>query len=178
MPTDETPGEEHAEGLNSLEIALRQLTPQGGQIDRDRLMYLAGQASAMNFDSQISPARNAPRVRHSQNSWRLATAALALVSIALGGLLLRSTPRENDVIQVEPPRVAGEGAVALYPPADLPMLPSAVGHGAEYFQLRNLVLTRGIDGLRESSVAGRPATSKSTLLMLPALRQELLGPES
>src|ERR1700733_14017635 len=102
MSTGNSPGEELPEELKMIETALRQLMPAASQIDRDRLMYLAGQASMMNSgigSSIISETRSAANSR--RNWWPMATAALALISITLGGLLLHANRSEELVVRVE-----------------------------------------------------------------------------
>jgi hypothetical protein len=75
------PEEPKNEEVKSLESALRSLTPIATSLDRDRLMYLAGQAS-------VQPVRMNLLYR---SRWPLATAA----SIMLAALLGRATAPEQ-----------------------------------------------------------------------------------
>jgi hypothetical protein len=59
--------------LTALEHRLAAWRPTAGALDRDRMLYDAGRAAA--------------RVAGHVRTWRLATAALALVAIGLSGLL-------------------------------------------------------------------------------------------
>ena len=65
--------------LNAIEAALASLAPAGCSVDRDRLMFLAGQASADSLPEVHALSRWRARA-----AWSLAMAACALVSGALG----------------------------------------------------------------------------------------------
>lgn len=72
--------------LADLEAALRSLRPRASRLDRDRLMFLAGQVSAR--DSASAWAMRFPRWL-----WPTVAAALAIVSVGLGWMLaLRRQP--------------------------------------------------------------------------------------
>jgi hypothetical protein len=60
--------------LSALEQRLAAWRPSPGALDRDRMLYDAGRAAA--------------RAENRLQSWRLATAALLVISIGLGGLLV------------------------------------------------------------------------------------------
>jgi hypothetical protein len=65
---------EHPEiNLSELERRLAAWRPASGGLDRDRMLYEAGRAAA-RADGRVQ-------------SWRLATAALVLLTVGLGGLL-------------------------------------------------------------------------------------------
>jgi hypothetical protein len=88
--------------LNALEHRLSAWRPAaGGALDRDRMLYDAGRASAIDG-----------RVR----SWRLATAALLLLTVGFGGLLMQQRSlleRERDLLAHERSRrQAMETAIA------------------------------------------------------------------
>jgi hypothetical protein len=121
--------------LLALESALAALSPAPGRLDRDRLLFRAGQAAAGR-----------------RWLWPCATAALAIVSAALG-IFVAVRPEPQPVVQVvyvpfkdsesSPPANAystpdGE-AVALRPEA------------LSYFQLEQLVGRWGVDALPESA---------------------------
>jgi hypothetical protein len=181
MSTDKN-NEELPEELKSLEAALRGLTPSAGKLDRDRLMYLAGQVSPMRaFPPGSTTGLARWQTNAIRNLWPLATAALALICVGLGGLLLRSTRPAEPLVLVVSGGVTGgnqPSVVPLAPSNNFSFVTSRPPEGANYMQLRNLILTRGIDALQESSVTVRPSTPQPALPMLPALRHELLGPES
>jgi len=153
-------------GLPAFEAALASLSPAASAIDRDRLMYLAGQAVGAQ----------SPR-RHSAWLWPSATAASVLLAVTLAGMLLTRGPRvvEKTVyIPAKPP------AEAEAPPIVQPeQAPVAAGHEkpqlakdatvgdetparpekidrtpkrkkkprGDYLQLRRMVVARGVDAL-------------------------------
>jgi hypothetical protein len=182
MSTGNSPGEELPEDLKTIETALRQLTPGASQIDRDRLMYLAGQASVMNSgigSSIISETRFAANNR--RNLWPMATAALALISITLGGLLLHAKRSEELVVRVERlPVESGNSSdiVSSGPTDSFTFGVSTVGNNANYLQLRNLLLVRGVDALLPSPVPGNTVSPTSTPPILPTLRHEMFDNQS
>jgi hypothetical protein len=124
--------------LAAMEAALRGLAPAPAGIDRDRLMFLAGQARR-------------PRAGW---LWPCATAALALLSAGLtGALVLRPTPEPVERIVFIP----SPSPEAFAPARDdeTPRVPdrqAVLG----YFQLRDQVLNRGLDGLPELPPAPPP----------------------
>jgi hypothetical protein len=69
---------ENQQDLNKLEARLASLAPLPPGLDRDRLMYLAGQQAAT-----VSGAP-APKSRPMAAVWPVATAAMTLVSLTLG----------------------------------------------------------------------------------------------
>src|SRR5947209_8446338 len=88
--SDERTEEELPDELKAVEIALRGLTPATGTIDRDRLMYLAGRASA---------EKSLPKF--SRFGWPLATAALVLLSLTLGGRVIYLSGLTERIVLVE-----------------------------------------------------------------------------
>ena len=75
---------------SDVERKLRRLTPKPSSIDRDRLMYLAGQGSV------VSPRHRAERV------WRLATVVSTTSALVLAVLLIESevnAPSARDIAQ-------------------------------------------------------------------------------
>jgi len=129
--------EELPEELKAVEAVLRRLAPNADSLDRDRMMYLLGRASA-------TPRQNAMRF-----VWPISTAALLLISLTLGGMLLSSFygqrlfgPSDNGPIVPNAIAIksnSGAGRNAVLAVADLQQ-PS-------YLQLRNAVLTGGVDAL-------------------------------
>src|SRR5271169_37393 len=105
MSSGNSPAEGLPEDLKAVEKALRRLTPAASQIDRDRLMYLAGQASVTSAPApsgSIIGTRFAASAR--RNWWPVATAALAMISITLGGLLADAIGRGQTVVYLQLPR--------------------------------------------------------------------------
>jgi hypothetical protein len=147
-------------GLNALESALGSLVPARSRIDRDVIMFGAGEASAMT------------RRHRGGRSWRAAAAGLALVALGEGALLARRPPERvvEELVVVHVPAPAAVPAVpAAEEPAPRPAgsLP-ALGHTA-YERLTAQVLRCGLDGLpaspsaRASDPAPSPASSGSLL---------------
>ncbi len=125
--------------LAALEAALRALPPAPAGLDRDRLMFQAGQSRR-------------PRTGW---LWPAAAAALALLSVGLGTALMLH-PAPEPVVQV------------VYVPAPSPdVSASPAGEndtpdGANYFRLRDQVLSRGLDSLPELPPAP-PAPPRDSL---------------
>jgi hypothetical protein len=113
--------------LAAVEAALRSLVPRAG-LDRDRLMYLAGQAAGLN----------AARRRPAAWLWPCATAASLVLAAVLGlrGVASRETARA-------PSEVAS---------ATVPADRQEPGDANEYFRLRQVVLAGGVEALPEPSV--------------------------
>jgi hypothetical protein len=181
VSTDKDSGEELPVELKTLESALQDLTPRTALLDRDRLMYLAGQASVANSGSQytrLGEARPAAQMR--RNWWPMATAALALVSITFGGLLLHVSRPGERIVVLELPRAAGEGGSAMMSFALLDNYASvsSVRDNADYLQLRNLVLKRGVNALPATPTMIHTVEPELAQPFLPALRHQWLGRES
>src|ERR1700759_2661917 len=104
MSAEENFDPELPEELKTIETALRQLTPIAGQIDRDRLMYLAGQASMTGASAPDRSIGSAWQKTFADwKLWPIATAALMLISVTLSGLLLATRPG-SPVVYVELPQ--------------------------------------------------------------------------
>jgi hypothetical protein len=161
--------------LNDLAAALAALAPAGSTIDRDELMYRAGQASAV-----------ASRPSARRWLWPLATAACVLVSATAGfQAASRWSPQvvERIVHVPAPPppsalperrlAPAVDGAVAQRPAREESNL--ATDNSASYFHLRQQAIAGGIDSLPMASAASGPqvAVSQQTYWQL---QQELLAP--
>jgi hypothetical protein len=126
--------------LTAIENALSGLVPRTGGINRDQLMFRAGQASA---------ARRGW-------AWPCATALLALASVTLGAAQLwRPTPQQIEhtvYVRVEVPVPVENGSsVAMKEPAPTSPLTAGEDHreraqGA-YFKLQEQVLRWGLDAL-------------------------------
>lgn len=137
MSADNRFNEALPEELKAVEIVLRRLTPNGQSVDRDRVMYLAGRASVASRQSSFRIA------------WPISTAALLLISSVLGGALLNSAFNRQPIGGAEnstgvPNAIAGDWQANKVPGNDLAMNnPSS----SSYLQLRNAVLTGGVDSL-------------------------------
>ena len=122
--------------LSALEAALAALAPMPAKVDRDRLMFLTGQAAAM-----------AARKRRGKSTWLAAVslAANVFLAVALGSLLARGPKATDRLVQ------------SVSPPAVLetigPAVPDTVTTAAEcsYLRLRKLVLEQGVEALPNPS---------------------------
>jgi hypothetical protein len=70
--------------LKALEARIAQLVPQSGRLDRERLMFLAGQASVVSTDPQVSLLG----LHLSARAWPRAFVAMSAVAAALFVMLL------------------------------------------------------------------------------------------
>jgi hypothetical protein len=146
--------------LTALETALAALAPLPADISRDGMLFRAGQAS----------------VRH-RRVWPCATAALALLSVALGAVLLsRPVPRTVErIVYVRVPVPApAPAAAAPVPPREEPS-PAVAADADEappdpgYLRLRRQAEEHGADALPPAAAwptPSRPA-SLDSLLGLP-----------
>lgn len=142
MPDEEnlTPAE------RELELALGGLRPAGPSIDRDRMMFRAGQASAGRRD----------RV------WQGATAALAL---ALGlSVFARPAPRQAERIVYLTPEVPATSAGPWASAGTWGRGSGSPRVEGGYLKLRNEVLARGVDALSEPSLSTRRSGGPSESL--------------
>ncbi|MGP0068915.1 MAG: hypothetical protein ACLQGP_35610 [Isosphaeraceae bacterium] len=100
--------------LKALEDRLTAWRPASGSLDRDRMLYDSGRAAGRGE----GPIR----------SWRMATAALLLLTISLGGLLVHQgslLDRERALLaQERARRRATETAIAARPAAQEPSPPT------------------------------------------------------
>jgi hypothetical protein len=130
--------------LKPFEAALGSLVPAGSRVDRDRLMYLAGAASA--------PSRVPNRRSRSRGFfWPCAAAAMLLVSLGLGALVAFRGPAER-IVYVDRPVVNQEPSTApsVTAPAGDTETRFAASQGsvdASYLVLREHVLRLGVNAL-------------------------------
>jgi hypothetical protein len=126
--------------LTALEQALASLTPAPGRIDRDRLLFRAGQASA----------------GRRRWLWPAATGVMTSVAATLGFLLLaRPAPEPVErvvFIRIEPPQAPASQPAQPTPasPATEPSLAAEDTAGpaqVSYFRLQDQVLRWGLDAL-------------------------------
>jgi len=145
--------------LNEVAAALAALVPRPAALDRDRLLFRAGRASA-------------PRPWF----WRLSAAASTIAAVILAAILLvRPAPMPIErVIHVQvtsAPIPAPPMEVAVTPPAPLesePQEPAYSWPTTPYTRLEDRLLRWGLDGLAEPSPppAAPPETLKSLLQSL------------
>jgi hypothetical protein len=175
--------------LKAAEAALGSLVPRSSRIDRDRLMFLAGQAAgrgqgsgvggqALGVGGQVIPSW----------LWPAATAAMVLVSVTLGGLLWsRSGPETIErivYVPVERPAPSSPTVVqSTTPEPQIPRITNTLGSlvlggsiQADYLRLRNQVLVSGLDALPEprhaASNTKSPEPSDYRQLLISALRSK------
>ena len=134
--------ETHDPELASLEAALAALRPAPDQIERDQLLFRAGQAASR---------------RHWL--WPAATAMLALVVAVESGMLLWRPTAPERVEYRQPPdmnSIEPEYVPQAAPPED------------GYFPLRQLVLRDGVEAL--SRVRSEPASRTPEKPIRPTIR--------
>jgi hypothetical protein len=87
MSREENPTEKDLHDLSELETALAALVPRADRLNRDRLMFLAGQASMETKIGQpaVGQITNQPNVRqpHVPSAWPVAFAAMTGIAAAL-----------------------------------------------------------------------------------------------
>ena len=154
--------------LAALEKSLTALVPVPGRIDRDQLLFRAGQAS----------------VRTRPWLWPTSTALLAVVACVLGtALVMRPAPTTADrVVYVPVPPPAGMSAAPRHPVVapSSPGTLSSIGDtenlwasSAEYLQQRNQAIRWGVDALPQPpSAASSMQTSVESMLGLPEKKAE------
>jgi len=152
MSENNTSEHKLSDDLAAVEASLAALPPFPSGIDRDRLVYLAGQAAA--------GALPGTKRRPAGWLWPMATAASLLVAAALGAMLaVRSQPEivERLVVVRQPAEPVAPAPVAAHPAVETPLARSRPSRPpAEYLRLRDLVLSRGVDALPETSAKHRP----------------------
>jgi hypothetical protein len=181
----------NSQPLDAVEQALAAYRAAPPRIDRDRLMFLAGQASlspgvhagSHTTDVSLSPGVHA-RMRRVDAAakrwlWPASTAALAATSLALAvALLLLPQPRVEIVYREVPVEVAGENRVAaetLPAEAPLPSLAEVVAESPpyvpprtgriptdNYLRVRDVALRMGLDALGSPRPGGGGSSSAPT----------------
>jgi hypothetical protein len=145
-------GQDPTPELAALEGQLRLLAPREGSLDRDALLYRAGQASARGGWL-----------------WPLTAAVSTLTAVALG-VALASHPGPRVVERVvyvpverpapEAPRDTSVGE----PISPEPARPIALHELPPHLRLREQLLRWGLDGLGEAPVTSAPAPHARDLL--------------
>lgn len=142
--------------LEAMEAALSSLRPAPSGADRDRLMYLAGQAATGAGSADARPPRTGW-------FWPCSTAASLLVAVTFAGMWLsRGEPevrvvfRDRPVAAPQPPDQADE-AIA----ADVVDASPGKSWQTDYLRLRRLVMTEGVEAMPERTAT--PSADVETL---------------
>jgi hypothetical protein len=169
MSNEHISADENSGPLKPMERALAGFSPAAPQIDRDRLMFLAGQASEQHrVGVVVNPSRPLQRagssgpLRHgSRWLWPASTAVLAATSLALAvALFLRPGPQPLVVYRDRPSEavVAAASQPRISPHADkivstvVSEVPPTHVASNNYVRTREVALRMGLDAL------GSPAT--------------------
>jgi hypothetical protein len=157
--------------LNAFEAALGSLLPARSRIDRDLVMFRAGQAS-------LRSSRLGPR------AWNAIAASLAIVALGEGVLLANRPPPQivKEVVVIREPVTAPaplpvvqplEHSVAAEVSVSLPIeRPLSLGQTA-YARLTSQVLRYGLDGLPASHTIASPASGPRPTTSGQMLQEEL-----
>jgi hypothetical protein len=162
--------------LNAIEAALGSLVPARSRIDRDLVMFRAGQAS-------VRPSRTG------LGAWNAIAASLALIALGEGVLLAHRPPPQivKEVMVIREPTTAPVRAPVVPPleqsvvavPESLPIERSLSLGQTAYERLTSQVLRYGLDGLPVSSTvaasASEPWPTTSGQMLQDELRR-LLDP--
>jgi hypothetical protein len=172
MSREENP-EENRHELSELEAALAALVPRAEGLNRDRLMFLAGQASVESKISQPAAQSDTARPRRGTGwAWPAALATMTGIAASLAvALAVRPAPQvverivERTATAPEAPREPAadvtDGRIDLDAAADSPpmadVLPDwlawglfsrpdvSIKHELSYPELRNQVLLHGLE---------------------------------
>jgi hypothetical protein len=126
----------------AFEATLSAMRPAVAAVDRDRLMYLAGRASAEADERSIASTKGWERLR--TWLWPCATAASLLLAVGLGAIALGPSQVVERIVYVERERPV---PVLPIPSSDRDELRPT----ADYLRLRELVLREGVDAIPASS---------------------------
>lgn len=172
--------------LRIVEQALAGLAPAAPRIDRDRLMFLAGQASSgrePRADANLAKTRPIGKLSHpARLLWPATSAALAATSLALAiALVNRPAPAER-IVYRDREVIVADAAPSL--PVTTPPLtkgpPKALSTASatlpadNYVRTRDLALRLGLDALGNAPRGGgdreTPTPTARSLLesLLPA----------
>lgn len=163
--------------LAAVENALRDLSPSLGQLNRDRLMYLAGQASASLSLGERAGVRVPSHPAPHQIAWPLATAALALVSLTLGGFLIFTQHGGERIVYVDRQFASpvhsnvasGIETNSTIVTVETPRVDPS------YFELRNSLLTNGLDALANPQQQKADTDNDNPPQAWPDFRNQLLN---
>ena len=142
--------------LNAIEAALGSLVPARSRIDRDLVMFRAGQAS-------VRPSRLGLR------AWNAIAASLAIIALGEGVLLAHRPPPQivKEVVVIREPATAPAPLPVVPPleqsvvevPESLPIERSLSLGQTAYERLTSQVLRYGLDGLPASPTVASSARS-------------------
>jgi hypothetical protein len=159
--------------------ALRRLSPTQPQIDRDRLMFLAGRASAVGESTQYSvlstgcsgdlyhPVRTRATTGYGNLLWPAAASVLAATSLGLAiTIAVRAVPSPPLIVVREAAPAQGDAdAHAAQSPKDVvpsrrivapPVVAAALAPGENYLRTREVAFRMGLEAL------GSPGTTLRT----------------
>jgi hypothetical protein len=158
--------------LNAIEAALGSLVPARSRIDRDLVMFRAGQAS-------VRPSRTGLR------AWNAIAASLALIAFGEGVLLAHRRPPqivERVVVVREPVTAPAPAPVPVVPaveqrvaevPEPLPSERSLSLGQTAYERLTAQVMRYGLDGLPASPTVASPDSGPWPAASGQMLQEEL-----
>lgn len=135
------------------EQKLRSFVPLAANVDRERIMFLAGQAAASRDVAQPSVKSPTPWY------WPVSTAASLALSLGLFVLLVanRESPKDAATITNN-----GRGPIAVAPPASpqtQPLEPLPSFSEISFLRVREIALNDGVDALRSTAWSASPATT-------------------
>jgi hypothetical protein len=133
--------------LAAFEAALGRLQPQPAVVDRDRVMFLAGQAAAARAAS--------PRRVFAICSGPLVIAVNLLLTVTLGILLAahRNRPVVERIVYVSAsPTTTTAASDVATPPSNRAFATDS--DWGQYLELRREILSRGLDALPEAASGG------------------------
>jgi hypothetical protein len=158
MPPEPIPTEPE---LNALAAALAGLAPARTRIDRDRLMFQAGQASA-----QASIGGGRP--------WIALAATLGLVAVGEAVLLARRpAPRATARLVAAAPPSTSPTPSPPPPPPRRPFEPSLALGQTAYERRVGQILRYGLDGLPAGPTFGDPDAAPERVPSRQLLREEV-----
>ncbi len=153
------PLEEHDPTLAGLEAALAALAPMPDQLNRDALLFRAGQASIPRYSW----------------AWPGAAAALGLLAATLGALLtLRPAEKVVEHVYVYVKEPAAPTPAPAPTPSEAEQPPSVIASREppiNYLQLEKQVMRWGLDGVPDTPESLPPQGQ-------PLTRENLAGPRS
>jgi hypothetical protein len=146
-----------------LAAALGALAPASPNIDRDRMLFLAGRAAE----------------RKTAGLWRGVSGGLAACLVAALAIQAWPSADKHTPRTIEPTRPVEIIKITAPPPQPIPLLASAPAAQLKgsYVQLRNAVLTRGMEALPPMSESSPSIESTPTdaMIALTARRRRMKG---
>jgi len=161
--------------------ALAACSPAPPQLDRDRLMFLAGRASAHPvLSTQYSVPTTASRL------WPTAAAVLAATSIGLAVALFTRTVPEPRVVVVRQSQPPGTAAIVATTTSNEPArsihAPSFASREAlpreNYLRTREVAFRMGLDALGSTAITGEPFVPTYADLLRGLNQSTAAGPDS